>query len=59
MATEASSPAEEHSPKNSHTEASCERCGSFEVLEIAGQFLCADCVSLVGCGCAGHGDEEE
>ena len=35
----------------------CERCGSFDVLEIAGQFLCADCVAVAGCGCAGHGDE--
>jgi hypothetical protein len=39
--------------------ASCERCGSFEVLEIAGQFLCADCVAVAGCGCAGHGGDEE
>jgi hypothetical protein len=23
-------------------DAACERCGSFDVLEIAGQFLCAD-----------------
>jgi protein-arginine kinase activator protein McsA len=35
----------------------CERCGSFEVFEIAGKFLCADCVALAGCGCAGHGAE--
>ena len=35
--------------------AACERCGSFDVLEIAGKFLCADCVALAGCGCAGHG----
>ena len=39
--------------------ANCERCGSFEVLEIAGQFLCADCVAVAGCGCAGHGGDEE
>jgi hypothetical protein len=39
--------------------AGCERCGSFDVLEIAGQFLCADCVAVAGCGCAGHGGEEE
>jgi hypothetical protein len=38
--------------------AACERCGSFEVIEIAGQFLCSDCVALAGCGCAGHGDDE-
>jgi len=36
--------------------AACERCGSFDVLEIAGQFLCADCVATASCGCAGHGD---
>jgi hypothetical protein len=38
-------------------EAACERCGNFEVLEIAGKFLCSDCVALAGCGCAGHGEE--
>jgi hypothetical protein len=37
----------------------CERCGSFDVLEIAGQFLCADCVAVAGCGCAGHGGDTE
>jgi hypothetical protein len=35
-------------------ENSCERCGCFEVLEIAGQSLCAECVALAGCGCAEH-----
>jgi hypothetical protein len=40
------------------TDAACERCGSFDVLEIAGEFLCADCVALAGCGCAGHGKDE-
>ncbi|HEX7653164.1 MAG TPA: hypothetical protein VF607_06635 [Verrucomicrobiae bacterium] len=35
--------------------AACERCGSFDALEIGGQILCADCVSLAGCGCAGVG----
>jgi hypothetical protein len=38
--------------------AACERCGSFDVLEIAGKILCADCVAVAGCGCAGHGDDE-
>jgi len=38
--------------------AQCERCGSFDASEIGGQLLCADCVALAGCGCAGHGDEE-
>lgn len=37
----------------------CENCGSFDVLEIAGQFLCTDCVAVAGCGCAGHGADEE
>jgi hypothetical protein len=40
-------------------DAACERCGSFDVLEIAGQFLCADCVATAGCGCAGHGNSSE
>jgi len=31
----------------------CERCGDFDVMEIAGKFLCAQCVALAGCGCAG------
>jgi hypothetical protein len=44
---------------NDSTAPACERCGSFDVLEIAGQFFCADCVALAGCGCAGHGDEED
>ena len=35
----------------------CERCGSFDAMEFTGQFLCADCIALAGCGCAGHGDE--
>jgi len=34
----------------------CERCGCFEVMEIADKFLCADCVALAGCGCAGDGE---
>jgi hypothetical protein len=37
-------------------DAACERCGSFDALEIAGQALCKDCIALAGCGCAGHGD---
>jgi hypothetical protein len=40
-------------------DAACERCGSFDVLELAGKFLCADCVAQAGCGCAGHGTQEE
>ena len=46
-------------PSNKTNEAACERCGSFDTLEIAGQFLCTDCVALAGCGCAGHGSDEE
>jgi len=37
--------------------AACERCGSFEFLEFAGKLLCADCIALAGCGCAGHDEE--
>lgn len=40
-------------------DAVCEHCGSFDVIEIAGQFLCADCVATAGCGCAGHGSSED
>jgi len=49
----------ESKPTNFFSEdTACERCGRFEVLEIAGKFLCADCVALAGCGCAGHGADE-
>jgi hypothetical protein len=37
----------------------CESCGGFEVMEIAGKYLCADCVALAGCGCAGDGAGED
>jgi hypothetical protein len=40
-------------------DAACERCGSFDVLEIAGKFLCGDCVTRAGCACAGHGRDED
>ena len=40
-------------------DAACERCGSFEVIEFAGKTLCADCIATAGCGCAGHGPDEE
>ena len=49
-------PFNESKPKET---ASCERCGSFDVLEIAGKILCPDCVALAGCGCAGHGTDDE
>jgi hypothetical protein len=49
----------ETTPANSAEDAQCERCGSFDVLEIAGKFLCADCVAQAGCGCAGHGNRDE
>lgn len=39
-------------------EKACEHCGCFDTLEMAGQFLCADCVALAGGGCAGNGDGE-
>jgi hypothetical protein len=42
---------------NPRPEAACERCGSFDILEIAGKFLCPDCVALAGCGCPGHGGD--
>jgi hypothetical protein len=31
----------------------CERCGNFDVIEIAGKVLCAECVTLAGCSCGG------
>jgi hypothetical protein len=48
----------DNSKKKIPKDAACERCGSFEVFEIAGQFLCADCVATAGCGCAGHGESD-
>jgi hypothetical protein len=39
-------------------EAACERCGSFEAMEFAGKILCADCIQLAACACAGHGSDE-
>jgi hypothetical protein len=48
----------ESKPIKTTEDAACERCGSFDVLEFAGKFLCAECVALAGCGCAGHGDDE-
>jgi hypothetical protein len=39
--------------------AACERCGSFDTMEFAGKILCADCIQLAGCGCAGHGSDED
>jgi hypothetical protein len=40
-------------------DAAGERCGSFDVLELAGRTLCTDCLALAGCGCAGHGGGHE
>jgi hypothetical protein len=37
----------------------CEKCGQFDVIEIAGQFLCADCVALAGCGCGGSTTDDK
>jgi hypothetical protein len=38
--------------------ATCERCGSFEPLQIAGTLLCADCVAEAGCACTGNDTED-
>jgi hypothetical protein len=35
----------------------CTECGNFGALEIGGQKLCAECVTLAGSGCAGASDE--
>ena len=45
------------SPVNA--DAACERCGQFDTVEIGGSVLCPDCVALAGCGCAGHGGDED
>jgi len=50
---------ESKSANSINEDKACERCGSFEVLEISGLTLCADCVALVSCGCAGHGGGQE
>jgi hypothetical protein len=36
----------------------CERCGSFDALEIAGHFLCAGCIALAGSACGGSSDDD-
>jgi hypothetical protein len=46
-------------PLNNSTSSACEHCGSFDVLEIAGKSLCADCVALAGGGGAGQGGDED
>jgi hypothetical protein len=48
----------ESKPASSIEAAACERCGSFEALEIGGEFLCGDCIATAGCGCAGHGEDK-
>lgn len=48
----------ESKPSSAIPEAVCERCGSFETLEIGGEFLCGDCIATAGCGCAGHGENK-
>ena len=40
-------------------DAACERCGSFDAQEFAGTILCADCIALAGCSCAGHGGDKK
>jgi hypothetical protein len=37
----------------------CEHCGSWEAQELGGQWLCADCIALAGCSCAGSAAGEE
>lgn len=37
----------------------CDECGKFDVMEIAGRMLCADCVVDFGCGCGGTNEPEE
>jgi hypothetical protein len=32
---------------------SCELCDSWETQEMAGRWLCATCIAVAGCGCAG------
>jgi hypothetical protein len=49
----------EPNPASQTQDAACERCGSFEAMEFAGKILCADCIQLAGCGCAGHGSDDE
>lgn len=51
-------PLMEANPNPPVVDAACERCGSFDVREIGGQFLCGECVATAGCGCAGHGKAE-
>lgn len=48
----------ETKPDNPTEDAACERCGSFDAMEFAGKVLCADCIQMAGCGCAGHGADE-
>jgi len=50
---------ESESVKTVNESVACERCGSFEAMEITGKFLCADCVALAGCGCAGDNAVED
>jgi hypothetical protein len=38
-------------------DAACEGCGGFDVFELAGRFLCADCVAGAGSACAGPVDD--
>ena len=37
----------------------CEACGQFDAIEMAGRVLCADCIALAGCGCAGAEEAAE
>jgi hypothetical protein len=44
-------------PFDPSTVSNCENCGRFHALEIAGKFLCVDCINLAGSSCAGGGDD--
>jgi hypothetical protein len=37
----------------------CEQCGNSEASDIAGKFLCSDCVALAGSSCAGTPETDE
>jgi hypothetical protein len=49
---------EPNSASSTH-DAACERCGSFDAMEFAGEILCANCIQMAGCGCAGHGNDDD
>jgi len=36
----------------------CEHCGHHEAVEIAGKFLCVDCVAVAASACAGSAESD-